>query len=53
MIILINNVISLNKFNEGGAAILAAVNKNQKNVILGSIINNPLLIIIARDPDIL
>lgn len=41
---LFNNLISPNKFNEGGAAILQDLNKNHHIVILGINLIKPLLI---------
>lgn len=48
--ILFNKLISLNKFKEGGAAILHELNKNHHNVILGIKFINPLLINKLRLP---
>jgi len=42
------NIISLSKLIEGGAAILAAVNINHQNVIIGFIVINPLVKNILR-----
>lgn len=46
---LFNNITSLNKFNDGGAEKFDVDNKNHHKVILGIVINIPLLIINLRE----
>jgi hypothetical protein len=50
LIILFNNIISLIKLIEGGAAILQAQNKNHHKLNLGKKFNNPLFKIMLRLP---
>jgi len=43
------NMISLRRLIDGGAAMFAAINKNQSKVMLGAIIKRPLVRIILRE----
>jgi hypothetical protein len=42
------NIISLSRLIDGGAAILALINRNHRSVRFGAVINNPLVSIILR-----
>lgn len=43
------NMISLRRLIDGGAAMFAAINKNQSKVMLGASIRRPLVRIILRE----